>query len=270
MCSTDLICSAWSGKSALAFSPMMFDRSASAVFWAMNVQHRATGSRSGVVSRTPSYRYLPSDSHILVTGSSTSANLTIQLAKLAGLKTIAIVDKARHGLRLANHKNIRTDLLVDSHDPKRAVDIIRANVNGKLRFGIDTRGRDSATSLLQALSPGNLGSSATDGRGSLPPSPPASPHGSTQLSAHLIGLTGLPKQSPPEGALFHTVPIKLFHEVPAVGSALVQWLERLLEKGLVSPPEIIDVEQGLGNVNKGLDRMRRGEIRGGKLVVKLE
>ena len=55
VCSTDLICSAWSGKSALAFSPMMFDRSASAVFWAMNVQRRATGSRSGVVSRTPSY-----------------------------------------------------------------------------------------------------------------------------------------------------------------------------------------------------------------------
>ncbi len=66
------------------------------------------------------------------------------------------------------------------------------------------------------------------------------------------------------------MPIKLFHEVPAIGSALVQWLERLLEKGLVSPPEIIDVEQGLGNVNKGLDRMRRGEIRGGKLVVKIE
>ncbi len=219
--------------------------------------------------------YLPTlEFSSFVTGSSTSANLTIQLAKLAGLKTIAIVDKARHGLRLANHKDIRTDLLVDSHDPKRAVDIIRSNVNGKLRFGIDTRGRDSATSLLQALSPGNLGTSSiaasvTAGQGSLPPSPPSSPHDSTQLSAHLIGLTGLPKQSPPEGALFHTVPIKLFHEVPAIGGALVQWLERLLEKGLVSPPEIIDVEQGLGNVNKGLDRMRRGEIRGGKLVVKL-
>ncbi|KAK3348768.1 chaperonin 10-like protein [Lasiosphaeria hispida] len=205
-------------------------------------------------------------------GSSTSANITIQLAKLAGLKTIAVVDKAKHGLRLANHKSMRTDLLVDSHDPQRAVDIIRGNIKGKLRFGIDTRGKESATSLLQALSPGNVATAPPVSRdassaGDSPPSPPATPHDSTLLSAHLIGLTGLPKQTPPEGTLFHTVPIKLFHEVPAVGEALVGWLERLLANGLVSPPEIIDVEQGLGSINKGLDRMRKGEISGGKLVV---
>ncbi len=214
------------------------------------------------------------DSDTLIAGSSTSANLTIQLAKLAGLKTVTIVDKAKHGLRLANHKAIRTDLLVDSHDPKRAVDIIRANLQGKLRFGIDTRGRESASSLLQALSPDSLASPSTTAaartEASPLPSPPATPHNSTQqLSAHLIGLTGLPKESPPEGALFHTVPIKLFHEVPAIGSALVLWLERLLERGLICPPEIIDVEQGLESVNKGLDRMRKGEISGGKLVVKV-
>ncbi|KAK3312890.1 chaperonin 10-like protein [Apodospora peruviana] len=206
-------------------------------------------------------------------GSSTSANLTIQLAKLAGLKTIAVVDKAKHGIRLANHTVIRTDLLVDSHDPQRAVDIIRGNLNGKLRFGIDTRGRDSATSLLQALSPSNLAARSSSAAavldGSPPPSPPATPHDSTLLSAHLIGLTGLPKQTPPDGAQFHTVPIKLFHEVPAIGDALVRWLERLLEKGLVSPPEIIDVEHGLESINGGLDRMRKGEISGGKLVVRV-
>ncbi|KAK3317531.1 chaperonin 10-like protein [Cercophora scortea] len=213
-------------------------------------------------------------------GSSTSANLTIQLAKLAGLKTIAVVDKAKHGLRLANHTSIRTDLLVDSHDPQRAVDIIRSNLKGKLRFGIDTRGRDTATTLLQALSPSNLatpslpsaaagGDETASDVGDAPPSPPATPHDSTQLSAHLIGLTGLPKQSAPEGAVFHTVPIKLFHEVPEIGGALVQWLERLLAQGLVAPPEIIDVEQGLGSINKGLDRMRKGEISGGKLVVRV-
>ncbi|KAK3899751.1 chaperonin 10-like protein [Staphylotrichum tortipilum] len=218
-------------------------------------------------------RATPGDWLAVWGGSSTSANLTIQLAKLVGLKTIAIVDTAKHGLRLANHKAIRTDLLVDSHDPKRAVNIIRANLDDKLRFGIDTRGRESASSLLQALSPGSLPSSrvaAATTQGSPPPSPPATPHNPTQqLSAHLIGLTGLPKESPPEGAMFHTVPIKLFHEVPAIGSALVLWLERLLEKGLISPPEIIDVERGLESVNKGLDRMRKGEISGGKLVVQV-
>ena len=172
---------------------------------------------------------------------------------------------------------IQSDLLVDSHDPERAVEIIRANLKGKLRFGIDTRGRETATSLLKTLSPGNLETpktatggavGATVGDGSLP-SPPSTPHDSTLLSSHLIGLTGLPKQSPPEATLFHTVPFKLFHEVPAVGEALVSWLERLLAKGLVAPPEIIDVEQGLGSINQGLDRMRKGEISGGKLVVKV-
>ncbi|KAK0612130.1 chaperonin 10-like protein [Immersiella caudata] len=202
-------------------------------------------------------------------GSSTSANLTIQLAKLAGLKTLTIVDKAKHGLRLTDHHAIRTDLLVDSHDPQRAVDIIRGNLKGKLRFGIDTRGRESASSLLQALAPGNLSSPSAAQEGSPPPSPPSTPHDSTRLGAHLIGLTGLPKGSAPEGTLFHAVPIKLFHEVPEVGEALCAWLERLLEKGLVVPPEIIDVEQGLESVNRGLDRMRKGEISGGKLVVKV-
>ncbi|KAK4652539.1 hypothetical protein QC762_502270 [Podospora pseudocomata] len=205
-------------------------------------------------------------------GSSTSANLTIQLAKLAGLKTVAVVDKAKHGLRLANHKAIRTDLLVDSHDPERAVAIIKGNLKGKLRFGIDTRGRESATSLLQALSPDNLGGGGEQPllkEGEAPPSPPSTPHDSTLLSAHLIGLTGLPKQTAPEGTIFHTVPIKLFHEVPAVGEALVSWLERLLKEGLLQPPEIIDVESGLGSINKALDRMRKGEISGGKLVVRV-
>ncbi|KAK4234315.1 chaperonin 10-like protein [Achaetomium macrosporum] len=217
-------------------------------------------------------RALPGDWLAVWGGSSTSAHLTIQLAKLAGLKTVAVVDKAKHGLRLANHKAIRTDLLVDSHDSRRAVDIIRSNLKGKLRFGIDTRGADSATSLLQALSPGNLTSSslvpvgAVDGS---PPSPPATPDDSMLLSAHLIALTGLPKQPAPEGTVFHTVPIKLFHEVPAIGEALSSWLERLLAEGRICAPEIVDIEQGLESVNKGLDRMRRGEISGGKLVVKV-
>lgn len=188
----------------------------------------------------------------------------MQLARLAGLKVATIVDSAKHGLRISNHKSIRPDLLIDSHDPKRAIDILRANVRDDLRFGIDTRGKDTAATLLEALT--NKGRST----GSEPPSPPATPRTCPASSAHLIGLTGLPKQIATEGAVLHSVPIKLFHEVPAVGNALVTWLERLLEQGLVSPPEIIDIEEGLENVNAGLDKMRRGDISGGKLIVRLD
>ena len=179
-----------------------------------------------------------------------------------------MVDKAKHGLRLSNHKVIRPNLLVDSHDPKRAVDVIRANVKGQLRFGIDTRGRESAASLLQALSPGQLPDYREAAAQVAPPTPPGTPHGAL-LSAHLIGLSGLPKGAPAEGTVFHTVPFKLFHEVPSIGLSLVTWLEKLLQNGLVYPPEIIDVEDGFENINSALDRMREGEISGGKLVLKV-
>lgn len=174
------------------------------------------------------------------------------------------MDSARHGLQISNHKSIRPDLLIDSHDPQRAIDVLKANVGEDLRFGIDTRGKDTAAKLLEALT--DKGASG----GTRPPSPPATPRTSSTLSAHLIGLTGLPKQASVEGAVMHSVPIKLFHEVPAVGTALVTWLERLLAQGLVSAPKIIDIEKGLENVNAGLDRMRKGDIRGGKLIVRLD
>ncbi|KAF6826994.1 zinc-binding dehydrogenase [Colletotrichum plurivorum] len=196
-------------------------------------------------------------------GSSTSANLAVQLARLAGLRVVTVVDKLRHGLRLANHKTLRPDLLVDTHDPSRAVDIIRANVGGDLRFALDTSGRESATWLLRALS-------KEDAVGNAPPSPPDTPRRAGPSRRHLIGLTGLPKEQAPEGVAYHTVPIKVFHEVPAVGEALSLWLERLLESGLVSPPEVLGVEAGFEGINRGLDRMRRGEIRGGRMVVSLE
>ncbi|CAM1510765.1 Fc.00g082780.m01.CDS01 [Cosmosporella sp. VM-42] len=202
-------------------------------------------------------------------GSATSANLIIQLARLADLKVIAVVDKAKHGLRFSNHAVIRPDLLVDSHDPARAVDIFKANTCGKLRFGIDTRGKDSAAKLLEALSPDMPSTAVVPGSGTALPSPPGTPQDSLTLRAHIVGLTGLPKDPIPDLHFLHTVPIKLFHEVPQIGESLVFWLERLLEKGLVSAPEIMGIEDGFESVNQGLNRMRRGEISGGKLIVRV-
>ncbi|KAM0325747.1 hypothetical protein ACHAQA_007047 [Verticillium albo-atrum] len=222
---------------------------------------------SGIQDRE---RAVPGDWIAIWGGSSTSANLAVQLARLAGLRVVTIVDKAKHGLRLADHEVLRPDLLVDSHSPSRAVDIIRANVGKKLRFALDTTGRDSAKSLLDALTPADslegikVGNEKTT---TPPPSPPDTPRRTKSQSAHLVGLTGLPKGQAPEGVAYHTVPIKIFHDVPAVGEALVLWLERLLEKGLVTPPEVLAAEKGFDGVNRGLDRMRKGEISGGRMVV---
>lgn len=134
----------------------------------------------------------------------------MQLARLAGLRVLTIVDKAKHGLRDSVHDVLRPDLLVDSYDPDRAVDIIRSNLIGQLRFGIDTRGKDTAGHLLRALSreeaklDSSLGRTDRDG----------------QNRAHLVGLTGLPKTSTSENVVFHNVPIKLFHVAPPVGERL--------------------------------------------------
>lgn len=180
-----------------------------------------------------------------------------------------VVDAAKHGLRLSNHTIIRPDLLVDSHEPDRAVDIIRANTKGQVRFGLDTRGKETASHLLRALSPNERHSSGLSGGVSQTSlSPPGTPDGHL-ARGHMIGMSGLPKQVHPGNMVLHSVPIKLYHEVKPVGLALCHWLGRLLEQGYIFPPDIVGIERGLESINSGLDRMRKGEISGGKLVVQV-
>ncbi|KAM0321682.1 hypothetical protein ACHAPQ_009300 [Fusarium lateritium] len=213
-------------------------------------------------SISPSEGAKPGDWIAIWGGSSTSAVIALQLARLVGLKVALVVDNAKHGIRISENPVLRPDLLVDSHDPERAISILRANTNGKLRFGIDTRGKDTAEILLRALGPEELHHTTQVSPPSTPPSEPITP-------AHLVGLSGVPKTGNSAGVVLHTIPVKLYHEVAEVGEALSSWLERLLSSRALVPPRIIDVEDGLHNVNKGLDRMRKGEISGGKLVVDL-
>lgn len=100
-----------------------------------------------------------------------------------------------------------------------------------------------------------------------PGTPPSDAENKVSRRTHLTGLTGLPKQQ--TGAVHHSVPVKLFHEIPEVGEALAVWLEKLLEQGLLSPPRILGVVEGLEGINGGLDRMRKGEISGGRLVARI-
>jgi NADPH:quinone reductase-like Zn-dependent oxidoreductase len=211
-------------------------------------------------------------------GSSTCAHVAKQIARLAGLRIISVVDGAKHGLRLSSTPEIRPDLLVDSHDPERAIDIIKRATGDRARFGFDTAGKETAGHLLRSLatSPFLVTSVVEDSKtprrkDSKLPSPPATPSGTAPNPAgsHLVGLTGLPKADIPEGVSLHSVPIKLFHEVPEVGEALSVWCERLLVKGLLVPPEVVGTVDGLEGINGGLDRMRRREISGGRLVAVL-
>ncbi|KAH7067932.1 chaperonin 10-like protein, partial [Paraphoma chrysanthemicola] len=211
-------------------------------------------------------------------GSSTCAHVTKQIARLAGLKIISVVDGAKHGLRLSSTKAIRPDLVVDSHNPDRAIEVIKASTGNRARFGFDTQGKDTAGHLLRSLavpaaSPASLSKDAKvfERTGAKLPTPPSTPFeaASGLQRSHLVGLTGLPKTDIPEGVALHSVPIKLFHEVPEVGEALSAWCERLLVKGLLVPPDVVGTVDGLGGINQGLNRMRRREISGGRLVAVL-
>ncbi|OKL63620.1 hypothetical protein UA08_01012 [Talaromyces atroroseus] len=181
--------------------------------------------------------------------STTTGYIALQLAKLCGLKVICIADIARHGSRL---HAAGANILVDRHDTNRAVEIIRGVTNGRLRFGIDIVGRETATILEQALaSP----SGESDG-----------PH--SHSHSHLLGLTGVPKEKN-AGIIYHAVPIKIFHSSPEIGEGLVAWLENLLETEALIPPEVIRNDGGLGGINDALDILRSGAVGGKRIVVDL-
>ncbi|KIW39591.1 uncharacterized protein PV06_08190 [Exophiala oligosperma] len=193
-------------------------------------------------------------------GSSTSAFMLNQLARLVGLKTIVAIDHRKHALKIASTvPAAQPDIVVDSHDPQRAIEIVRSATEKRLRFAADTVGKDTATHLLDCLQQ----------RNALDDEPLSTTTQGDLLSSHLIGLSGLPKASPPSNVAFHNVPIKLFHEIPEVGESLMLWLERLLGQGLLVPPTVLGVQEGFGSINHALDSMRRGEVSGGRLVVRV-
>lgn len=172
--------------------------------------------------------------------SSSTGLAALQLAKLKGLRVVAVADSVRHGARLVD---LGADVLVDRHDPSRAIDIIRTVTRGKLRFALDTVGKETATYLQQTL--GRL----NDGE-----------------QGHLVGLTGLPKDRLPS-IKYHQVPIKVFHSVPLVGEHAMTWLENLLVAQVLQPPEIEVAEGGLESINGALDRLRSGTVSAKRIVV---
>jgi len=179
-----------------------------------------------------------------VLGSSAIGCCAVQIAKLAGLKVIAILDVEKNGERMLK---LGADLLVDRLDEERAIAIVKGVTKGRLRFALDTRGKESAALLTEAMQ---------------------IEKGRHAKRAHLVGLTGLPKE-PKEVVVYHSVPIKSFHEAPQVGEGLMIWLEKLLELKLLSTPDIEVAEGGLEGINAALDRLRDGSVNGPRIVVPL-
>lgn len=223
--------------------------------------------------------------------------MSIQLANLVGLKVVAVADITKHEEKLKSlapgephcqkmvqrrHGGIMTlttrpisDVLIDRKNLDEAADLVRSSTPGSLRFAIDTIGSTTAAWSQDVLSSRILTkhpSSPSPGRSDhSSPSPEQQPPAvgerpNSSSLGHLVGLTGLPKTKSAT-VRGHKLPIKLFHENKALGAALCGWLEDLLRARLIQLPEAELVGGGLAVVNECLDRLRRGEVGGKRLVV---
>lgn len=175
--------------------------------------------------------------------------MAIQLAKLAGLKVIAVAGPQHNELLYS----LGADRVVDRHDLDQAATRITEATDDRIRFAIDTVGKQTATWCQDILVRDASAKSALD---------------SPSRRSHLVGLSGVPKEKDPL-VHQHILPIKLFHENAVLGTATVQWLGELLRENIIQLPEVEVVEGGLGAVNSNLDRLRRGEASGKRIIVSM-
>ena len=168
--------------------------------------------------------------------------MALQLAKLAGLRVICVVDAIKHGFQLVE---AGADVLVHRNNTEEAMSIVQSVTRGHLRFGLDTIGKDTATMLQNCMK--------TRGDGN-------------QGRSHLVGLTGLPGEKL-EWIKQHKVPIKLFHTFPEIGEAITTWLEQLLLSHKLYLPEIRVMEGGLDGINDALSTLRKGAFNSQRIVV---
>jgi hypothetical protein len=86
---------------------------------------------------------------------------------------------------------------------------------------------------------------------------------------HLVCLVGRPKQSI-LGVRIHQVPIKLFHTNQDIGNVLSNWLTVLLASEKLKLPETVFADGGLEAIGPGLEKIRRGELSGKRLVIRID
>lgn len=94
-------------------------------------------------------------------------------------------------------------------------------------------------------------------------------HYTSKPLVHLVCLVGFPKESSP-GVRTHQVPIKLFHTNQDIGNVLSNWLTVLLGSRKLKLPETVFEDGGLNAIGPGLEKIKRGELSGKRLVVRLD
>lgn len=205
----------------------------------------------------PSDERIQAGDWIAVWGASTTVGFfTVQLAKRAGLRVVAVADLTSQSA--SKLVDLGADIVVHRADQAEAARIIISLTKGKnLRYGVDSVGKDTAK-LLESTFHVTADSADSSGR---------------RAAQHLVCLVGSPKLAEGESSSskYHKLPMKIFHESPAVGLALMEWLEDLLwsDRGLTLPEIEIHESKGLQSISEALERLRDDRRGGQRIVVEM-
>jgi NADPH:quinone reductase-like Zn-dependent oxidoreductase len=172
-------------------------------------------------------------------GSSVTAQFAIQIAKQSGVNVIAVASSKTRDLveRLgARHVVVR-----DNKNGNEIVKEIRNIAGNEVTRAIDLVGSETAQYCLDALS--------------------------TEKSCLFAPLAMISsKASVPSNITIETVEMKQFVLDPA-SKIYAMELERFIAEGSVNLPSIDVLEGGLESIQMGLERLKKGDMQGRKLVV---
>ncbi|KAL4878122.1 chaperonin 10-like protein [Aspergillus karnatakaensis] len=189
---------------------------------------------------------------LLIWGGATSTGyMAIQLAKIYGLSVIAVAS-VRNFEYL---KDAGADVVLDRRFPEEALPRVEevTKRDGGLRLAFDAVGVTTAGFCARIL--------RKDGKNG-------------KDESVLVALAGLPRgvEEDPEfkGLSLPTIKVKVFHNEPEFGAALLKELTTYLSDGRLKPPRVSVLSGGFDAVNLGLLRLRNMEISGTKLVIRVD
>ncbi|XXH03324.1 hypothetical protein Hte_009722 [Hypoxylon texense] len=174
-------------------------------------------------------------------GSTVTGQFATQLANLSGINVVTVNSSETKSLSEclgATHVVVR-----DGKTDKQLVEEIRAVTNGRITRAIDLVGPKTAALALESVSKSD---------------PVAFAPLAMMSSSQIV----------PDNVAVHTVEMKQF----VLDKSNVRYTEelgKLLEDGKIVLPELHMIDGGLHSVQEGLGMLKKGNLRGKKLVVRM-
>lgn len=174
-------------------------------------------------------------------GSTVTGQFATQIANFSGIKVVTVNSSETRSLSEclgATHVVVR-----DGKTDKQLVEEIRAVTNGRITRAIDLVGPKTAALALDSVSKSD---------------PVAFAPLAMMSSSQIV----------PDNVAVHTVEMKQF-VLDKSNVRFTEELGRLLEDGKIVLPELHMIDGGLHSVQEGLGMLKRGNLRGKKLVVRM-